>query len=65
MTPISDVTTHTDAEPDPEPLRLVTHDDLGPLERWTAMPAEAPESERLTAWISVDPSAVVDLEERR
>jgi hypothetical protein len=64
MTP-SDATARSEADADPEPLRLVTHDGLGPLDQWTVMPTEVPEEDQLTAWISVDPSAVIDLADRR
>lgn len=46
-------------------LRLITHEDGQPLDRWTFVPADLDADERFTAWISADPATVVDLEERR
>jgi hypothetical protein len=47
-------------------LRLITHGDGEPLEWWTFVPDRSEKGKRsTTAWISVDPSAVVDLADRR
>lgn len=46
-------------------LRLITHEDGESLDRWTFVPEELDEDQRFTAWISADPSTVVDLEDRR
>jgi hypothetical protein len=48
----------------PPALRLITHDGLGRLDRWTLVPVDC-EEERTTTWTSVDPSLVIDLEDRR
>lgn len=47
-------------------LRLITHEGGEPLDCWTFVPERSEGDERsTTAWISADPSAVVDLDERR
>lgn len=55
----SDTGPDRDGTHGPSALRLITHDGLGRLDRWTFAPVEASEVERSTTWMSVDPSVVV------
>ncbi|MDL5362153.1 hypothetical protein [Halalkalicoccus sp. NIPERK01] len=57
------------SSPSPYPgtgsLRLITHEDGERLDRWTFVPEDLDADRRFTAWISADPSTVVDLDEHR
>ncbi|MFC6905192.1 DUF7511 domain-containing protein [Halalkalicoccus tibetensis] len=46
-------------------LRFITHEDGDPLDEWTLVPEDLDEGQRYTAWISADPSSVVDLDGHR
>lgn len=46
-------------------LRLITHEDGRPLDRWTFVPEDLDDDQRYTAWISADPSTFVELDEWR
>ncbi len=46
-------------------LRLITHDGDEPLDRWTVVPEDLDDDQRFTAWISADPSTIVDLDDHR